>query len=488
MHIQKKWNSGVLVSLVFTLLLAACSSGGSDNSSPPAPATSAEGAWNGTTNTNRSVAGLVLSDGTYWFLYSMVGNPNVIAGLVQGNGSSQTGSFTSSNTRDFNFEGFGTLDATLAGSYAMKQSLSGTVTYVLGGQTTFNSTYNADYDLIPNVNLVVGTYTGSTVTAGGTGLDTVTLSSPNLIAGSDANGCDFTGSFAPRSSGNVYDVSVTPAGGVCGTETVNGVAFFDAGTRTLYIAALNSTRTNGFIFLGTKPASTAKGLWTGTMAGRTVKGAVLDDGTYWFLYSAVGTPTLMQGTLQGNGSTSNGTFASLNGLDFNNEFEEKFDVTVTGPYVMQQDLSGTVTYQGGGQLTFTSTFNSENSVTPIITNVAGIYSGSVFGFPHTMTVSPTGTITVTTPPNTGYTTGVSVDVSGIELGCDFTGTLTPRSQGGNMYDIVLTPSANAVFCPSGSSGIFTGVAFFDDTNNKRIYVLALNSSRNRVFPFTGTRP
>ena len=94
-------------------------------------------------------------------------------------------------------------------------------------------------------------------------------------------------------------------------------------------------------------AGTAEGLWTGTMTGRTVKGAVLDDGTYWFLYSAVGNPALMEGTLQGNGSMQNGNFASLNGLDFSNELEEKFAVTVTGPYVMQQDLSGTATYPGG---------------------------------------------------------------------------------------------------------------------------------------------
>ena len=232
------------------------------------------------------------------------------------------------------------------------------------------------------------------------------------------------------------------------------------------------------------PVCTAEGLWTGTMAGRTVNGAVLDDRTYWFLYSSVADDTLMAGTLQGDCSTSNGTFTSSNGLDFSNDLEEKFPVTVTGPYVMPLTLDGTVTYSAGA-LTFTSTFNSENSVVPVIANVAGIYSGSVFGFPHTMTVSPTGTITVTTPPNTGYRTGVSVDVSGIELGCDFTGTLSPRSQGGNMYDITLTPTTNATVCALGP---FNGVAFFDATDNKRIYVLALNSSRNRVFPFTGTRP
>ena len=163
------------------------------------------------------------------------------------------------------------------------------------------------------------------------------------------------------------------------------------------------------------------------------QGVVLDDGSYWFLYSAVGNPALMAGTLQGNVSTQNGTFASTNGLDFSNELEEKFSVSVTAPYVMQQTLNGTVTYPGGGQLAFTSTFDSEYNVVPVIADVAGTYSGSVFGFPHTITISPLGVITVTTLGGP-HRTGVSVDVSGIELGCDFTGTLSPRSNG-NVYDI-----------------------------------------------------
>ncbi len=141
--------------ILLTFLISACGGGEGDTST--STPSSAEGLWNGTTNTGRSIAGLVLGDDTYWFLYSLAGNPNVISGLVQGSGSSQAGSFTSSNTRDFNFEGNGILEATLAGSFVMKQSLSGTVSYVIGGQTTVNSTYNADYDLTPNVNLLVGT-------------------------------------------------------------------------------------------------------------------------------------------------------------------------------------------------------------------------------------------------------------------------------------------------------------------------------------------
>lgn len=260
---------------------------------------------------------------------------------------------------------------------------------------------------------------------------------------------------------------------------------------TLVLAACSSGGGDSDSAAPVVPAGTAEGLWTGTMAGRTLNGAVLDDGTYWFLYSEVGAPTIMAGTLQGNGSTSNGTFASSNGLDFFNGSPplppEKLDVTVTGSYVMQQNLGGTVTYSAGA-LTFTSTFNSENSVAPVIANVADTYSGSAFGFPHTITISNLGVVTVTTTGGP-HRTGASADASGIELGCDFTGTLTPRSQGGNMYDIVLTPDpSNILTFAQCNPATLTGVAFFDATDNKRIYVLALNSSRNRVFPFTGTRP
>jgi hypothetical protein len=41
-----------------------------------------------------SLAGLVLDDGTYWILYSAPGDSAVIAGAIQGNG-------TSSNGKDF---------------------------------------------------------------------------------------------------------------------------------------------------------------------------------------------------------------------------------------------------------------------------------------------------------------------------------------------------------------------------------------------------
>jgi hypothetical protein len=243
-----------LLGICFTSIVVACSSGGADsnsNTAPPPTATSAEGLWMGTTSTGRTVGGVVLDDGSYWVLYTALGNPNVVAGLIQGNGASQLGSFTSSNTKDFNLEGSGIQDATIDGSYVEKQSLNGTIAYINGNKGSFTSTYDADYELTPDMNLIAGTYTGPT--ADGQTV-TVIAASDGTISGHSTDGCTFTGSFAPRAKGNVFNVIVTFGGGPCsnGTDTVNGVAFFDTATRRLHSAAVNNTRTNGFVFIGTK--------------------------------------------------------------------------------------------------------------------------------------------------------------------------------------------------------------------------------------------
>jgi hypothetical protein len=140
----------VLIALVsIALAFSVSSCGGDDDTSPAPPALAgAEGLWNGTTNNGRTVAGLVLDDGTYWFLYSLVGNPNIVAGMAQGSSTSQNGSFSSGNMRDFNLEGLGINDGSIAGNYVGKQILNGTVTYANTGlgQVIFTTTYDTDYD------------------------------------------------------------------------------------------------------------------------------------------------------------------------------------------------------------------------------------------------------------------------------------------------------------------------------------------------------
>lgn len=259
MHL-KRIQSHVLTVLLLASL-SACSDGG-DTSTPSAtapPASPAEGLWTGTTNTNRTVTGVVLDDGVYWFLYSMVGDPSLIVGVVQGESSSQNGVLRSSSATDFSVErGIPpTLNATVDGSYTMKQRLDGTIVYQNNAQAqdSFTTIYDRDYESAPDINAVAGTYTGP-VAAGET--VSVTVSATGDITGRSITdlsptGCTFSGLFKPRAHGNVFDVTITFNGeGGCsnGTATVKGVGFFHAGQ--LYSAALNSDKTNGVVFIGTR--------------------------------------------------------------------------------------------------------------------------------------------------------------------------------------------------------------------------------------------
>ena len=246
-----------ILGIALTLTVGGC---GGDSDSTPAPtptpaASSAEGLWSGSTNTNRTIGGVVLDDGTYYVLYSVPANPNVLAGMVQGNGTSNNGSFTSANARDFNLEGFGVLSATISGSYAERQSLSGSITYSGGGVTTFTSTFDPAYDTTPSLASLAGTYTGQAGSIGGVQSATVTVAATGVFTGVEADGCSFTGTATPRVRGNIFDQSVTFGGAPCefAGSTLVGIAYLDVPNHRLYGAAPASNRTNAVIFSGTRP-------------------------------------------------------------------------------------------------------------------------------------------------------------------------------------------------------------------------------------------
>jgi len=250
----KIYPARILGLIALELTISACGGGGSGSAPPVDTSGTAEGLWNGTTDTGRSIAGLVLDDGSYWFIYTAVGNNAVIAGAVQGNGTSSFGKFTSSNGIDFNLEGLGINNFSFAGTYTAKSQIAGTLTYT-GTTSTLSGMYSTDYDLIPSLATVAGTYSGEAATAGGVEAATVTIASGGAITGASASGCSFTGAATVRPKGNVYNITVTFGGGVCsnGTGTVTGVAYYVASSKELVSAALDSGRTNGFLYVGSKP-------------------------------------------------------------------------------------------------------------------------------------------------------------------------------------------------------------------------------------------
>lgn len=236
------------------LVLTAC--GGGSGISAGAVA-DAQGLWNGSTSTSLAVTGIVLDDGTYWLLYSIPNVSALIGGFVQGTGTSLNGSFSSSDAIDFNLSGKSVNNVTVSASYITKQSFNGSVSYPSPtAPFTFTSSYNSDYDQPPSLTTVAGNYLGIASVATVDEAVTFIISAQGVVAGTGAtSGCQYGGLVAPRTKGNLYDVSLVIGGGACaaGPSAVTGIGYFDAGPKRLYLAAINKPRTLGMSFTGIKP-------------------------------------------------------------------------------------------------------------------------------------------------------------------------------------------------------------------------------------------
>jgi hypothetical protein len=144
-------------------------------------------------------------------------------------------------------------NVTVSASYVEKTSFTAVTTYTNADQVTFNGSYDSAYDSKPALSVISGTYYGGADTSGGYDTVTFSISTSGAISGTGGSGCSFSGTITPRSSGNVYNVSIKFGGGVCalGSSTVSGIAYFDASTNVLYSAALNSSRSDGFLSVAT---------------------------------------------------------------------------------------------------------------------------------------------------------------------------------------------------------------------------------------------
>jgi hypothetical protein len=187
-------------------------------------------------------------------MYSMVGNPAILGGIVQGTGTTVGSSFSSSNARDFNAEGQGTVAGTVSASVATKQTLNGSISLASGTTSTFTTAYSSLYELTPSLTAVAGVYSGQAGYSSGFQATVVTVSSSGAIQ-STSNGCSMVGTASPRSDANAFNVSLTFGASPChfAGQTLTGIAYYDSATKRLYSAAPNAARTDGIAFLEVKP-------------------------------------------------------------------------------------------------------------------------------------------------------------------------------------------------------------------------------------------
>ncbi|WP_434033565.1 hypothetical protein [Cupriavidus sp. a3] len=256
----------VLVLSLAAAVLAACGGGGGGDEPAPAPApapapvvpsNAAEGIWNGKTSANRDISGIVLNDGTYYVMYSAPANPSVLDGVIQGTGTVNGSSFSSTNGRDFNLSGASVQGLSVSASVQAKQSLNGTLSYNAtsgGTPLTFTSTYSADYEKTPTLGDITGRYSGQSAIIGAVENQTINVAADGAIAAIGSSGCASTGKATPRARGNAFDVSITFGASPCAFpgQTFTGIAYLDPTTKRLYAASLNGARSQIAVFLGTK--------------------------------------------------------------------------------------------------------------------------------------------------------------------------------------------------------------------------------------------
>lgn len=238
--------------LAAAAVLTACGGGGSDGTSTTTPtpvAVTAEGFWSGNASTGPQVQLAILENGETWGFYTVQG---ALAGALYGNTTSN-GTTVSGSGLDFYG---GTINP---GSYSGTFSAKNSINLSLSSGTsraTFAGKYSTAYDQPALLTNLAGTYTGYGLT-GKTSSQAVTVtigSNGGISAGNTS--CSASGTATPRASGkNIFDIKMTFTGTSCALgngAVTNGMAYYDTSTKQVVVLALNSSKTDGFIYAGVR--------------------------------------------------------------------------------------------------------------------------------------------------------------------------------------------------------------------------------------------
>lgn len=235
--------------LALTALLVGC--GGGDGVDPTSSYLSV---YVGTTGANRDLTGVVLPDGSYYLVYSAVGDPATVGGAVQGTSVTTDGAFTSADALDFSAEGAGIKPSTIAATIVPASSFAGTITATAGGTpVTFQSHTTGGIPPAASLANLAGTYTGNAGFALGVRPAVFAVAADGSVS-STINGCAITGKATPRTDGNAYDLTIAFGGAPCALPGLGfaGIAFQRPDNGKLYAVARNATYKQSVIFEGAR--------------------------------------------------------------------------------------------------------------------------------------------------------------------------------------------------------------------------------------------
>lgn len=221
------------------------------------------------------------------------------------------------------------------------------------------------------------------------------------------------------------------------------------------------------------PTTKAEGAYEGTTSdNQAFQAIVLNNDQFWSMYGTKsGDDLLVGGFLQGQGSSSDGSFNSSDVRDF--AFSPAAAGSMQGSYVPGSSFSGSITGQGVTK-TFTSTpvapsefdFSSPATISPIV----GAWSmGTLDGSVATLTISSSGSFT------------------GASSQCLFSGTFAPHSSGKNVFDLALSFAGPPCTSPGQTASGIALTYLVKGGPTRQLVLLGVNNSRTGGAGLIGSR-
>jgi hypothetical protein len=231
---------------------------------------------------------------------------------------------------------------------------------------------------------------------------------------------------------------------------------------------------------GASPATapavvTAEGVYAGTVTGGQVHNTlVLENDQIYVVYgTSVGGKIVAQGFLQGNGRSSGGTYTATDVREYRPNTAASSNFSLSATYAKDASFNG-ITSNGG---VTTSTFTGgpiQNSLynysaAASLANITGAWLlTGLDGAPVSLTISANGSFT------------------GSSFGCAFSGALTPRASGKNVFNATATFGAAPCLIPGQS---VTGIALEYPLvgGTRQLIIAGIDASRNNGTALIGAR-
>jgi hypothetical protein len=247
----------VISSVLAALVLSACGGGGGsndsgkavDNAVAPQGSVDAQGMYFGTDSNNDTISGVVLDNGTYYFVYA--NQATNALGVVQGTATASDDVFNSTDATDFRVSSSWATHGAITGGYVPQSSLNGTFASGANELSKFTTTYSTVYDQTPSLAAIAGTYTGAGATFRGSETVTFAIGADGSVRGSGPSGCSFSGNVKIHGTKNVYDTSVI-FGDKCPNQGQTFTGVVSVNGNALIAAALHSDRTEAFVVAATR--------------------------------------------------------------------------------------------------------------------------------------------------------------------------------------------------------------------------------------------